>query len=254
MGPANSRGLSIGRVCVCCSCEDQRYRASVLRFADPPVLDALILFRRSFVGKLVSSTRNAALHASAIVTGNGITAFAGHSGAGKSTTAALLDSLGYELVTDDIPPVRFNQHSFPGAWPYLRRLKLRHDAIMQLAFTPTEIVSETLDKEKYFVPPKRGADDKWRRLERLYLLEKGQRLVKRFIWHYTPKHGSSWPSLRSPSSPANVSTVVSPTAKPSPSKPRHGKNSGTNITPKRDGSSQPPMHASSSGHCIQLFR
>src|SRR5205807_7816628 len=42
---------------------------------------------------------------------------------------------------------------------------------MQLAFTPTEIVSEALDKEKYFVAPKRGADDKWRRLERLYLLE-----------------------------------------------------------------------------------
>ena len=34
------------------------------------------------------------LHASAIVTGKGITAFAGHSGAGKSTTAALLELIG----------------------------------------------------------------------------------------------------------------------------------------------------------------
>ena len=33
------------------------------------------------------------------------------------------------------------------------------------------MVSETLDKEKYFVRPKRTGDDKWRRLERLYLLE-----------------------------------------------------------------------------------
>jgi hypothetical protein len=138
------------------------------------------------------------------------TAFAGHSGAGKSTTVALLDSEGYELVTDDILRVSFNQHSFPGAWPYLRRLKLRHDAIMQLAFIPTEIVSEMLDKEK--ILRSSGADDKWKRLERLNLLEKGQRLVKRFILHYTPKHGSSWPSLRSPSSPANVSTIVSPTS------------------------------------------
>jgi hypothetical protein len=111
------------------------------------------------------------LHASAIVTGKGITAFAGHSGAGKSTTAALLNSLGYELIADDILPVSFNQNSIPGAWPYLRRLKLHRDPITQLAFTPTEMVSETLDKEKYFVRPKRAGDDKWRRLERLYLLE-----------------------------------------------------------------------------------
>ena len=111
------------------------------------------------------------LHASAIVTGMGITAFAGHSGAGKSTTAALLNSLGYELIADDILPVSFNQNSIPGAWPYLRRLKLHRDPIAQLALPPTERVSETLDKEKYFVHPKRAADDKWRRLERLYLLE-----------------------------------------------------------------------------------
>jgi hypothetical protein len=111
------------------------------------------------------------LHASAIASKTGITAFAGHPGAGKSTTAALLSSLGYELVADDILPVSFNQHSMPGAWPYLRRLKLERDPIIQLALTPTEPVSEKLDKLKYFVRPKYVADDKWSRLERLYLLE-----------------------------------------------------------------------------------
>jgi len=111
------------------------------------------------------------LHASAIVTTGGITAFAGHSGAGKSTTAALLDSLGYELVADDILPISFNHGTVPGAWPYLRRLKLRGDAIIQFALTPTEPVSETLDKEKYFVRPKFAGDDKWSTIERLYLLE-----------------------------------------------------------------------------------
>jgi hypothetical protein len=59
----------------------------------------------------------------------------------------------------------------PGAWPYLRRLKLHRDVITKLGFTPGELVSETLDKEKYFVRPKRSGDDIWRRLERLYLLE-----------------------------------------------------------------------------------
>lgn len=111
------------------------------------------------------------LHASAIVTRTGIAAFAGHSGAGKSTTAALLSSMGYELIADDILPVSFSQNSIPGAWPYLRRVKLHRDPITKFAFTPTEIVSETLDTEKYFVNPKRTGDDRWRRLERLYLLE-----------------------------------------------------------------------------------
>src|SRR5262245_35895088 len=111
------------------------------------------------------------LHASAIVTRGGITAFAGHSGAGKSTTAALLNSLGYELLADDILPVSFNQNSIPGAWPYLRRLKLHSNPILQLGFTPLAVVSDTLDKEKYFARPKRTGDDQWRRLERLYLLE-----------------------------------------------------------------------------------
>jgi hypothetical protein len=101
----------------------------------------------------------------------GIAAFAGHSGAGKSTAAALLSSLGYELVADDILPVSFNRNSVPGAWPYLRRLKLHEEPIVQLGLTPTEPVGEKLDKEKYFVRPRFAGDDKWSRLERLYLLE-----------------------------------------------------------------------------------
>jgi hypothetical protein len=111
------------------------------------------------------------LHASAIVTAKGITAFAGHSGTGKSTTAALLNSLGCELLADDILPISFDHNSIPGAWPYLRRLKLRRDVIIQLGFRPGDLVSETLDKEKYFVQAKCTGDDMWRRLERLYLLE-----------------------------------------------------------------------------------
>jgi hypothetical protein len=111
------------------------------------------------------------IHASAILTGTGITAFAGRSGAGKSTIAALMSSLDYKLFADDILTVNFDENSEPGAWPYLRRLKLQNDSIAHLALTATEPVSERLDKDKYFVHPKCVADDKWARLERLYLLE-----------------------------------------------------------------------------------
>jgi hypothetical protein len=101
----------------------------------------------------------------------GVTAFAGPSGVGKSTAAALLNSLGYQLVADDILPVRFNRNSIPGAWPYLRRLKLHRQPIADLGFTQTEMVSEAFDKEKYFVYPKHAADDQWSRIDRVYLLE-----------------------------------------------------------------------------------
>jgi hypothetical protein len=111
------------------------------------------------------------LHASAIAAAAGIAAFAGYSRVGKSTTAALLNSFNYELVADDILPVSFNQNSVPGAWPFLRRLKLHGDPIAQLGLTPIELVSKTLDKEKYFVRPQFVARDTWSRLERLYLLE-----------------------------------------------------------------------------------
>ena len=111
------------------------------------------------------------LHASAILARGSITAFAGHSGIGKSTLAATMSSLDYEVVADDILPVSFNQESVPGAWPYLRRLKLKIDCINELALTAVEPVGETLDKAKYFVRPKYIDQDKWSRLDRLYLLE-----------------------------------------------------------------------------------
>ena len=111
------------------------------------------------------------LHASAIVTRDGITAFAGHSGVGKSFLAASMSSRGCRLVTDDILPISLNQNSVPGAWPYLRRLKLKSDSISAFALTAIEPVSERFDKTKYFVLPKFLAKDEWSALNRLYLLE-----------------------------------------------------------------------------------
>jgi hypothetical protein len=120
---------------------------------------------------LCHQRRTLPLHASAIATGKGMTAFTGRSGVGKSTTAALLSSLGYEFIADDILAISFDDNWMPGAWPYLRRVKLHLEPITQLGFKPTEIVSENLDNEKYFVAPKCNGDDKWRGLERLYVLE-----------------------------------------------------------------------------------
>ena len=113
------------------------------------------------------------LHASAIRTRHGVVAFSGHSGAGKSTTAAVMVAAGYELVADDVLPISLNGDASPGAWPYLRRMKLCSKSIAQLALSPVAEVGTRLDREKKFVHPQRAAADEWVRLERIYLLETG---------------------------------------------------------------------------------
>ena len=75
-----------------------------------------------------------------------------------------------------------------------------------------------------------------------------RRLVERFEWHYTPKHGS-WLDLASPnwaSCPHNVSTDASPTNKRSLKRSPHGSVNETKTTPPPNGTSQPKTLVSSS--------
>ena len=115
------------------------------------------------MGRVVSSARLLPLHASAILANGHITAFAGHSGVGKSTIAALLGSFGYEL-TDDILPISFRSEFGTGGLALSASAKTERQFDKSAGLTSTELVSETVDKEKYFVRPTYSADDRWRRL------------------------------------------------------------------------------------------
>jgi hypothetical protein len=72
-----------------------------------------------------------------------------------------------------------------------------------------------------------------------------RRLVERFEWHYTPKHGS-WLDMAESElavlSP-NVSIAASLTSRPSSTKLTPGKTSGTKTTPRRIGNSPLPTLA-----------
>ena len=73
-----------------------------------------------------------------------------------------------------------------------------------------------------------------------------RRLVERFEWHYTPKHGS-WLNMAESELGTfclpNVWIAASQTNGLSSKKSRHGKTNATNITPRPTGNSQPPTPA-----------
>jgi hypothetical protein len=76
-----------------------------------------------------------------------------------------------------------------------------------------------------------------------------RRLVERFEWHYTPKHGS-WLDLAESELGVlrpSASTAGFPTNKPSSRKSPPGSTTAMPTTPRPTGTSQPPMHVSNSG-------
>jgi hypothetical protein len=70
------------------------------------------------------------LHASAVALGNGVIAFLGAKGFGKSTIAGALTRAGARLVTDDT--LRVEPGYPPIAFPGVHELRLRSDAAMRL--------------------------------------------------------------------------------------------------------------------------
>ena len=75
---------------------------------------------------------------------------------------------------------------------------------------------------------------------------KARRLVERFEWHYTPKHGSWLDMAESELGVlASQCLAVSPTSKSSPTKSTHGRTTATSTTPRPTGNSKPPTPASS---------
>lgn len=93
-----------------------------------PVLGLLLHQRGLFI-----------LHASAIVLDGGVVAFLGHSGRGKSTTAAMLHARGGTVVADDALAVDLAAPGGPAALPGFPQLKLLPDAVTALGENPEDL-------------------------------------------------------------------------------------------------------------------
>jgi hypothetical protein len=113
------------------------------------------------------------LHASAVASGDAVTAFLGDSGAGKSTLAACLHRRGHAIVSDDICLLDPSDAANPRVIPVAGWLKLWNQSLEHLGHTPEEEhrVYSTDDKYRVFLP---SPGDAPRRLTRVVFLEKSE--------------------------------------------------------------------------------
>jgi len=114
------------------------------------------------------------LHANAIVVESGAYAFAGPTGAGKSTLAAYFARAGYPVLCDDVCVIDVGHEGGPVAWPGLPRLKLWGDASRAFGHD-----SRTLDPvidgmDKYHVKLAAQREPRPIPFRRLYLLGRAE--------------------------------------------------------------------------------
>ncbi len=122
-----------------------------------PASDLAIYVLGSVFGALCHQNGLLPLHASAVEAGGAVTAFLGDSGAGKSSTVALLGRRGYRIFADDIcllEPVGDGLKAAPLAgW-----LKLWRETFEQMAVEP-EAENRTFstdDKYRMYLGPQSG--------------------------------------------------------------------------------------------------
>jgi hypothetical protein len=92
------------------------------------------------------------LHASAVVIDGKAVAFAGDSGAGKSTMAAWMNAQGHSLLCDDVCVIHLNKDRGPMAFPAYPRMKLWKDALKTIGREVTGLQRDYSRADKYYMP------------------------------------------------------------------------------------------------------
>jgi hypothetical protein len=138
-----------------------------------PIANVSTYLLGSCFGALCHQNGLLPLHASAVASGDSVTAFLGDSGAGKSTLAACLHRRGHAIVSDDICLLDPTDPANPRVIPVAGWLKLWNQSLEHLGHTPEEEhrVYSTDDKYRVFLP---GPEDAPRRLTRVVFLGKSE--------------------------------------------------------------------------------
>lgn len=106
----------------------------------------------SSLGALLHQRGVIPLHGSAVATPHGAVVFTGASGVGKSTTAALMIRRGYNLLSDDVSVVDFNEAGQPVLYPAYPQQKLWSDTLEKLDTDTTDLHLVRPQIAKFAVP------------------------------------------------------------------------------------------------------
>jgi hypothetical protein len=145
--------------------------------SSPTALRLAILGR--CLGALLQWRGRFVLHASAVARDGRVVAFAGHSGAGKSTAAAALMAGGWDLVADDVVAIDLDVTP-PRVLPAFPQVKLWPDSAIALGIElgAHERVHERLDKRMVAIDARRLVAAELP-LGALFVLEEGPAQVLR---------------------------------------------------------------------------
>lgn len=144
--------------------------------ADPNAVRLLLLGR--MMAYLLRQRGWLPLHASGVTFRQRSVLFLGHSGAGKSTTAAAFHRAGHQIVTDDVAPVRISDNKCI-ALPVRPRLRLDTHSRFLMAAHESQGVLEFDGKYRYELP--RAPLPEAIEVQRIYVLEDGETIESRPI-------------------------------------------------------------------------
>jgi hypothetical protein len=113
-----------------------------------------LLLTGSALTALLQQRNIVPLHASAVLIDGNAVGFFGNSGAGKSTTAAVLAERGFPLVADDVLGLQIEQGDTVLAVPAFPKIGLWRSATTALDLTVTPDDQRMNGVEKYLVTPK----------------------------------------------------------------------------------------------------
>lgn len=113
--------------------------------------DVILFLNGSVLAALAHQRGRLPLHSSVVEHNGKAVLFTGNSGAGKSTTAAAFQQLGYPLVTDDVATIDIID-GVPYTFPNLPRLKLWQQSLNMLSVDNEGLPKVRQELQKFYVP------------------------------------------------------------------------------------------------------
>lgn len=121
-------------------------------FPDAKIEDVRLFLLGSAFGAIYLQRNHFPLHASVVVIAGKAVAFAGDSGAGKSTMAAWMNRTGYPLLCDDVCVIQTDEDPFPMAFPAYPQMKLWKDALRMLELETSGLRRDFARTDKFHLP------------------------------------------------------------------------------------------------------